>query len=141
MHTSPTRTAVFAIACVVIACWTRSAQAAQVVRLDKDNWHLVPGGKEVDAIYGDLVMRNDKVVAVIGSALPTRQLNLRVKQAQGCVLDLALLSSNNDQLTTYQPHAYAGTGPAADKVETPTNDPQMDAQILGAMIDRRLASM
>ena len=96
------------------AGWPSTSRGAEAVRLDKDNWRLVPGGKEVDAIYGDLVMRNDKVVAVIGSALPNRQLNLRVKQAQGCVLDLALLSNVNDQLTTYQPHAYAGTGPAAD---------------------------
>jgi hypothetical protein len=105
------------VAGLLLAASPVTSRGAEAAWLDKDNWPLVPGGKEVDAIYGDLVMRNDKVVAVIGSALPTRQLNLRIKQAQGCVLDLALLSSNNDQLTTYQPHAYAGTGPAADKVE------------------------
>src|SRR5215213_131031 len=106
------------VAAILFVCFVPAASpGAEAARLDKDNWRLVPGGKEVDAIYGDLVMRNDKVVAVIGSAMPNRQLNLRVANAQGCVLDFALLSSNNDQLITYHPHAYAGTGPAADSVE------------------------
>ncbi len=105
------------VAGILAASWPTISRGAEAARLTKDNWRLVPGGKEVDAIYGDLVMRNDKVVAVIGSALPNRQLNLRTRQAQGCVLDLALLSSNNDQLTTYHPHAFAGAGPAADRVE------------------------
>src|SRR5688572_2080983 len=108
---------VAACAGILLAACPTPSGGAEAAPLDRDNWRLVPGGKEVDAIYGDLVMRNDKLVAVIGSDLPTRQLNLRIKQAQGCVLDLALLSSSNDQLTTYQPHAYAGAGPAADKVE------------------------
>jgi hypothetical protein len=36
---------------------------------------------------------------------------------------------------------YEKARPLADKVETPTSDPQMDSQILGAMIDRRLTAM
>ena len=94
-----------------------AARGAEIVPLDKDNWHLVPGGKEVDAIYGDHLMRNDKVVVVIGSAIPNRQLNLRISQAQGTVVDFALVGSRNDQLTAYQPHAFAGPGPAADRIE------------------------
>jgi hypothetical protein len=93
------------------------AFAGQIVTLDKDNWNLVPGGKEVDAIYGDYLLKNDKVVAVIASNLWNRQLNLRISGAQGSVVDFALLSSNNDQLTVFHPHAYVGEGPAADRVE------------------------
>ncbi len=89
------------------------AHAGQVVRLDKDNWSLVPGGKEVDAIYGDFLLKNDKVVAVIGSANPNRHANLTTTNVQGAVIDFALLSTNNDQLTAFQPHAFAGVAPKA----------------------------
>lgn len=94
-----------------------AARGGEVVLLDKDNWHLVPGGKEVDAIYGDFLLRNDKAVVVIGSAIPNRQLNLRISQAQGSVVDFALVDSKNDQLTVYHPHAFAGAGPAVDRIE------------------------
>src|SRR5215210_1327635 len=95
----------------ILASISAAARGGEAARLVEANWDLVPRGKEVDAVYGDLVMRNDKVVAVIASALPNRQLNLRIGQAQGCVVDFALLSSNNDQLTTYHPHGFAGKGP------------------------------
>ena len=36
---------------------------------------------------------------------------------------------------------YEKAKPLAERVETPTNDPQMDAQILSSMIDRRLTAM
>src|SRR5688500_11508444 len=77
MNTTPIA-AVVASVLAVCAC-PASSRCAEVARLDKDNWRLVPGGKEVDAIYGDLLLRNDKVVAVIASDLPNRQLNLRIK--------------------------------------------------------------
>src|SRR5215213_6539831 len=123
------------VAAILFVCFVPAASpGAEAARLDKDNWRLVPGGKEVDAIYGDLVMRNDKVVAVIASALPNRQLNLRHPQAQGCVADFALLEPahdhdqdhdrdhhhGNDQLTIYHPHVATVTAdrrPAADRVE------------------------
>lgn len=101
----------------VLSALATATQAAQIATLDKDNWHLVPAGKEVDAIYGDFVLKNDKVVIVVGSALPNRQLNLRISGAQGSVVDFALLSSNNDQLTVFHPHAFVGEGPAADRIE------------------------
>ncbi|HEX8912560.1 MAG TPA: CehA/McbA family metallohydrolase [Humisphaera sp.] len=117
----------------VLALAPATAQAAKIVRLDKDNWDLVPGGKEVDAIYGDYVLKNDKVVAVVAAAVPNRHANLQTTNVQGAVIDFALLSSNNDQLTAYQPHAFAGVpakpeagpkdgaynnpGPAADRID------------------------
>jgi len=104
-------------AIAVVAFSALSASAARIVTLDEKNWNLVPAGKEVDAIYGDFLMKNDKVVVVIGSTLFNRQLNLRISSAQGSVVDFALLSSNNDQLTVFHPHAYVGDGPAADRAE------------------------
>src|SRR5689334_5934834 len=47
-----------------------SARAAEVVRLQEANWDgTVPQGKEVDAIYGDWVLRNRHPTAVIGEAV------------------------------------------------------------------------
>lgn len=105
-------------------CLLPAARGGEAVVLDEANWNLVPGGKEVDAIYGDVLLRNDKAVVVIASALPNRQLNLKIKDSQGSVCDFALTGStndprgsNNDQLTTYHPHAFVGAGPTADVVE------------------------
>lgn len=98
------------------------ALAGQAARLDEHNWDLVPGGKEVDAIYGDYLLKNDKVVAVIGDTVPGRHANLTTKEVQGALLDFALLETNNDQLTAFAPHAFAGTGPAATKAQIVTGE-------------------
>ena len=33
--------------------------AAEILKLDAKNWSAVPPGKEMDAIYGDWLLRND----------------------------------------------------------------------------------
>ena len=54
-----------------------AASAAEVAILNEANWaEFVPGGKEVDAIYGDIVIRNDKLVAVIANPVDGRNANL-----------------------------------------------------------------
>lgn len=115
---------------LLIALFPLLSFAGQAVILNQDNWHLVPAGKEVDAIYGDIVIRNDKVVAVIGGALPNRQLNLRINRAQGCLLDFTTLAANNDQLTVYHPHAFSSkpfvpppVNPATQATTGPTTGP------------------
>jgi len=109
-------------AVILLGLCSPSAHAGQAQRLTPDNWHLVPGGKEVDSIYGDIVMRNDKVVAVIGSALPNRQLNLRINRAQGCLLDFTTLAENNDQLTVFHPHGFTSK-PLLPKPPAPATAP------------------
>ena len=43
-----------------------AAPAADVVQLSEDSWEgVVPSGKEVDCIYGDWVLRNEHLLAVI----------------------------------------------------------------------------
>src|SRR5262245_13192561 len=80
------------------------AWAGDVARLTSETWSRVPGGKEVDAVYGDYVLRNDKVVAVIADAVLGRHANMSVRNVQGAVIDFALLSTNNDQLSAFRPH-------------------------------------
>lgn len=109
-------TSVKSIACVLalMACATTTSLAAEIVQLTPENWNLVPGGKEVDAIYGDYLLRNDKVVAVIASDAPKRSANLRITNCQGALLDLSLIETSNDQLTAFLPHAYASSSTAAN---------------------------
>ena len=64
---------------LLVSLVTVSASAVEVAQLAADNWdELAPAGKEVDCIYGDYVLRNDKIVVVIAEPLPTRNANLTV---------------------------------------------------------------
>jgi hypothetical protein len=94
------------------------AAAGEVVRLSAETWRLVPGGKEVDAVAGDFVLRNDRVVAVVGGVAKHRHANLSCKSVQGALIDFTLLASNNDQLTAFYPHGDRnGAGAAVDEAE------------------------
>ncbi len=89
----------------------------EIVRLNADNWHLVPGGKEVDAIYGDYLLQNDKVVIVVAQPAPGRHAHLSCRHIQGAVIDFALRETNNDQLTAFMPHGDPYLAPAATAAE------------------------
>jgi hypothetical protein len=79
----------------------RSTWSAEILRLTPENWSAVPAGKEVDAIYGDYLVRNDKVVAIIADPVPSRNANVSVQNVQGAVTDFTLREANNDQLTAF----------------------------------------
>ena len=56
------------------------SHAADLLRLSEKNWDgATPQGKEVDAIYGDWVLRNEHLVAVIGEAIEGRNANMTVR--------------------------------------------------------------
>ncbi|MFN0021496.1 MAG: hypothetical protein ACKVP0_24865 [Pirellulaceae bacterium] len=81
--------------------------AAEIAILTEKNWdEFVPKGKEVDCIYGDYVLRNDKIVAVIAQPLATRNANMTVRGVGGMIIDLTQRQAQNDQLSAY----YAGEG-------------------------------
>ncbi len=81
-------------------------QGAELTRLGPDNWDkFVPRGKEVDCIYGDYVLRNDRLVCVVGDTVPTRKANMTVRNSAGCIIDLTLRQQPNDQLSCYYPGA------------------------------------
>lgn len=84
------------------------ATAGEIIQIDASSRHLVPKGKSPDAIDGDWIMKNDKVIAVIGSAVKGREANMRAQNIQGAVIDFTSLADNNDYLVTYYPHGIPG---------------------------------
>ncbi len=94
----------------LVAAICHTSIAAELVVLDEKNWdQYAPAGKEVDAIYGDYVLRNDKIVAVIAKAVETRNANMTVRNVGGCLIDLTLRNRPNDQLSAFYPHGGDAT--------------------------------
>ncbi len=81
------------------------SDAAEVARLTPKTWEsFAPHGKEVDCIYGDYVLRNDQLVAVIAEPLRTRNANMTVRSVGGMIIDLTRVDRPNDQLSAYHPN-------------------------------------
>jgi hypothetical protein len=54
--------------------------STELVRLLPENWDsFVPLGKEVDAIFGDFVLRNEKLILVIGNPVSGRNGNMTLR--------------------------------------------------------------
>lgn len=83
-----------------------SALAADVelVVLSPATWdEYAPRGKEVDAIYGDYVLRNADITAVIAKPAASRNANMTVRNVGGAVIDLTERERSNDQLSAFYP--------------------------------------
>ncbi len=92
------------LACILAAAPRAMLHAAEILTLTPDTWDAAaPQGKEVDAIHGDLVLRNDRLVAVVAQAAPWRNANMTTRNVGGCVIDLTLREQPNDQLTCFYP--------------------------------------
>lgn len=75
-----------------------------VEELNESNWDaLVPHGKEVDAIYGDYVLQNSLLRAVIAKPVLTRNANMTVRTIGGCLIDLTTRKHESDQLSAFYP--------------------------------------
>ncbi len=75
-----------------------------VQELNAANWDdLAPQGKEVDAIYGDIVMQNAFLRAVIAKPVATRNANMTVRNVGGCLIDLTTRNHQSDQLSAFFP--------------------------------------
>ncbi len=100
------RFAAIALASVVGLAEITAAEKteAQVRVIDAQN---VPAmkGKEVDWIYGDYLIQNDSISAVIGAPLSTRDANMTVRNVGASVVDLSLNHPSNDQLSAFTPAA------------------------------------
>ncbi len=91
---------------VVLSCLSALLTAAEITRLAPQTWdEFAPAGKEVDCIYGDYVLRNDRIVAVIADPLPTRSANMTVRDVGGAIIDLTRRGKQSDQLSAYYPEA------------------------------------
>jgi len=85
--------------------------AAELVVLSESNWdEYAVVGKEADCIYGDLVLRNDRITAVIAAPVATRNANMTVRNVGWAIIDLTQRTAPNDQLSAFYPdslrHAY-----------------------------------
>lgn len=78
--------------------------------INEANWGtVVPRGKEVDAIYGDYVLQNDHLRAVIAKPVATRHANMTVRTIGGCLIDLTSRHHESDQLSAFYPGRRAFT--------------------------------
>lgn len=100
-------------------CWLLAAgqlPAAELIRITEENFEqVVPKGKEVDAILGDWVLRNDQVVAVIAQPVPGRKANMTVRGVAGMLIDFSRRYFESDQLSCFYPAAgrYTFEDPSA----------------------------
>ncbi|GAB5404865.1 MAG: hypothetical protein Aurels2KO_30960 [Aureliella sp.] len=79
-------------------------RATEAIRITAANYdEIVPAGKEVDAIIGDWVLRNEHVVAVIAQPTPTRKANMTVRGVGGTLIDFTHRSGGSDQLSCFYP--------------------------------------
>jgi len=100
------RTTIVTIATLLLFSFaiTSVGNAAEIIRLTPKNWdEYAPLGKEIDAIYGDYVIRNEVLTAVIAQPKQGRNANLTVRNVYGGVLDLTRNDNNNDQLSCFYP--------------------------------------
>ena len=71
----------------------------------------LPGGKEADGIIGDFIMRNNLIAAVIAHNAHLRKANMATNwegATPGCLYDLTLRGTNNDQITVFAPSLQKG---------------------------------
>ena len=76
---------------------------ATVERIEPNTRKLIPQGKEVDAIDGDIVLKNKYLTAVVAHAKPTRNANMTVRNISGALIDLTVNQRQSDQLSAFYP--------------------------------------
>ena len=81
-----------------------AAGAAELAILKPETWdEYAPRGKEVDCTYGDFVLRNDRIVAVVAQPIAGRNANMTVRNVGGTIIDLTRVDRQNDQLSAFYP--------------------------------------
>ncbi|MFM7057259.1 MAG: CehA/McbA family metallohydrolase [Planctomycetota bacterium] len=79
-------------------------EPAIIAELTPQTWNqLIPSGKEVDAIYGDMVLQNSRLRAVIARPAAGRNANMTVRDVGGCLIDLVARSQESDALSAFYP--------------------------------------
>lgn len=101
---------VLIFSCLLAATAFAAPEAFEIGSSNKDQ---LPRGKEADGIIGDYLLRNDRVEAVISGNLPLRRANMSTFYGAngitpGCLYDLTLRGTNNDQITVFAPAAQQG---------------------------------
>ena len=89
----------------------QAQRPVEVLEIGRRDSAELPRGKEADGILGDFVLRNEHVEALVGGNLPRRKANMGTNwgsETPGCLYDLAVRGSDNDQLTCFAPGALHG---------------------------------
>src|SRR6185437_3116331 len=87
-----------------LASCNSAASAAELAVLKPQTWdEYAPQGKEVDCIYGDFVLRNDEIVAVVAQPIAGRNANMTVRNVGGGIIDLTRRDEQSDQLSAFYP--------------------------------------
>src|SRR5688572_16750046 len=102
--------------CLVLAIVlipSAASAAPLAAEVGPEQKELLPRGKEADGIIGDFLLSNDKVEAVISANLPLRRANMSTFYGPGgitpgCLYDLTLRGSSNDQITIFAPASQQG---------------------------------
>ena len=90
-----------------------SSAKVEIFEISSKNTDLLPGGKEADGIIGDFVIKNQFIECVIAGPAPNRKANMGAfwgvnGVTPGCLYDLCIKGSNNDQLTIFSPSKQQG---------------------------------
>ena len=85
----------------------------EILEITQDLVENLPKGKEADGIIGDFVLRNNLIECVIASSAPDRKANMGAfwganGMTPGCLYDLCIRGSENDQLTIFSPSRQQG---------------------------------
>jgi hypothetical protein len=97
----------------ILAFTTSLFAKVEVFEISKGNVDLLPEGKEADGIIGDFLIRNKVIECVIGGSANNRKANMGAfwgadGVTPGCLYDLSLRGSKNDQLTIFSPSRQQG---------------------------------
>lgn len=99
------KTFVAALTCVtplMIDC--RVTDAADVAVITTDSRPII-GGKEVDWIDGDFMLKSDNIVAVVANPISGRDANMTVRGVGACLIDMTRRTQMSDQLSAFYPIA------------------------------------
>jgi hypothetical protein len=94
----------FALPALLLMVLADVSRAAETFILGPETWERgFVDGKEADAIYGDIALRNNRLHAVIGDPVPGRKANMTVPNVGGCIIDLSVSKTESDQLSAFYP--------------------------------------
>ncbi|HEY4259306.1 MAG TPA: hypothetical protein VGM98_04065, partial [Schlesneria sp.] len=82
-----------------------SGAAAEAIALNSTNFDdFAVTGKEADAIYGDVMLRNGFLSAIIAQPLASRHANMTTKDVAGALIDFSTRGTTGaDQLAAFYP--------------------------------------
>ncbi len=80
-----------------------NAWSAQVTRVDSTNWSIVPQGRQIDACYGDYVMSNEIMSAVVADSRADRLGNTAFPNCSGLIIDYTRIADQNDFMVAFSP--------------------------------------